>query len=299
MLARRVLALAFVAMAVIVVWVDLATSGGMPAMPPQLCESNEEEVGLAAAGPEIGALASDGRFTVAALFGRMNKGSLEDDKGTWSRAQFEGFLRAIHFEKTSVETAGWARFEGAIGRGIQVQVDVLGPEELPANDGGRAMGHAIASAMGDHELVYVNGHAMKGAIESLGQAKTYHSQDGDPQAYAILVLDTCWSTQHYSLGAIHAAAGVRRLSVVANDSESVTGSVASFTTLLAGLLDSLAESRQELPKGRSWSTRLQAMNRLAVTRSAERVALVPDLPYPRPERYRLATDCQHQRKKRD
>ena len=292
MLATRLLALTLVVMAVLVVWLAYATSGGPPPMPPLLCESSGEESGLADTGPAIEALAADGRFTVAALFGRMDKGTLEDDKGTWSRAQLEGYLRAIHFEKTSVETAEWARFEGSIGHGIHVQVDLLGPEELPANDGGRAMGEAIASAMSDHELVYVNGHAMKGEIETLAQAKTYHSRDGDPQAYAILVLDTCWSTQHYSLGAIHAAAGVRRLSVVANDSESVTGSIASFHALLGGLLDSLAESRQESPKGSSWSTRLQAMNRLAVTRSAERVALVPDLPYPRPERYRLATSCE-------
>jgi hypothetical protein len=269
-----------------------AGAEGPPAMPPQLCEAGDEATSAEdeSPGPDIAALAFDERFTIALLFGRMDKGPLADDKGTWSRKQLEQTLRAIGFEKTSVEASGWARYEGSVGHGLVVQVDLLGPAELPASDGGRAMGDAIQFAMRNHELVYVNGHSMGGAIEGLGQSDTYRSQDGDPEAYAILVLDTCWSTQHYSLAALGAAAGARRLELIANDSESVTGSIQSFTALLRGLLVSLAARHSESAQ-QSWSTRLQEMNRGAEMRAKERVSLVPDGRYPRPESFRLVTTC--------
>ncbi len=270
-------------------------------MPEQLCEATDNAIGAAGAlpTPALEALRKDGRLTVAAIFGRMDEGPLEDDNGTWSRTRLERALRAIGFEETSGESAEWARFEGRVDGGIHVQVDLLGPGELDAEGDGRAMGQAIQFALRDHELVYLNGHSMSGAIEELSQATTYAARNGDPRAYAILVLDSCWSTLHYSRAALEAAAGVRRLEVIANDSESITGSVGSFTALLRGLLTSLAGTQQESRQQLSWSARLQEMNRLALVRVAERMSRVPEFRYARPERYRIAKFCAAATKKRD
>ena len=240
--------------------------------------------------PDMAALLADNKFTVAALFGRMDEGSIEEDKGSWSQLQFEQYLRSIGMEQIGDETDNhgnrWTRFVGSIKQGTQVHVDILGPSELSPRDASHKVGEAIASALRNHELVYFNGHSMRGSIKSLSQAETYRVDEGDVHQYGILVLDACWSTQLYSLPVRVAAAQVRRLDIISNDTVSVTGSIHSFVALLKGLLLSASKSTSA-----PWQGHLQRMNELAQARARERSSRSPETRFLRPESYRLAKPC--------
>ena len=119
---------------------------------------------------------------------------------------------------------------------------------------------ALTGAFASHDVVYYNGHSHKGAIEMSPGA-----------AYRLIVLDSCWSTQHFAKRLLD-----RGHDVITNSERSVTGSVESFFVLVDTLL-----AREP-----SWP--LLQMNALAERRAMSRA---PMSTFQVPERYRIDTRC--------
>jgi hypothetical protein len=243
-----------------------------------------DDTSLAPSGvsPDYQSLFSDQQLTVAALFGRIGDGEPSLDHGQWSYEQFTNALIDMGLERGQEDSQGWTRYSGSLDVGLRIRVDVLGPKALPRRDGAKRVGAALREALASHEVVYLNGHSFGGSIDALGHSETFLSN-----RYGILMLDTCWSTQHYGLAALEASALVPQLDIIVNDRESVTGSVDGFQDLLSGLSRGAKKSaRSQRPE--AWSVLLSRLNRGADTRAAHRRQIAPENDYPMPERYRLA-----------
>jgi hypothetical protein len=118
---------------------------------------------------------------------------------------------------------------------------------------------AIAGALASHDVVHYNGHSHAGAI---GYAP--------PADYRLIVLYSCWSTQHFARHLI----GPQR-DVITNSERSVTGSVESFLVLVDAV-----RSGGDYPLAR--------MNALAEARAEARA---PISKFKEPERYRIDVAC--------
>ncbi|MBA2544890.1 MAG: hypothetical protein H0V17_34930 [Deltaproteobacteria bacterium] len=134
-------------------------------------------------------------------------------------------------------------------------VDLVGP--LP--DDAEAVTEAIDGALASHDIVYYNGHNFAGELEIDSVVE-----------HRIVVLDTCWSAQHYG-------AWSDSVELIANSERAITGSVYSFVDLLDGLL---------ARDGRSWRALLAPANASAV----DRAALRDQSAYPA-ERYARIARC--------
>ena len=102
-------------------------------------------------------------------------------------------------------------------------------------------------------------------------------------AYRVLLLDTCWSQQHYSVPIVKAR---HRYDVISNTERSITGSVDSFVELLRGLVHAAWTHDNA-----SWPRLLAPMNRLASQRAIRRVLENPRTKYAHPENYGLSALC--------
>jgi hypothetical protein len=222
-----------------------------PPMPDGVRFAAAEEA--AARAPRYQALARGGRITVAALFGRMTPGPVELDYGTLSYRAFRATLEGRGYRLARVDEAHDAVTYAGEADGVRVMVDVLGPRGLPLEWGAAIVGARLGRAIGDHDIIYYDGHAFEGELSGLRRALP---------GYRILVVDACWSLQHYGL----ALGGVG--DVVTNRERSITGSVESFSALLDELLEGIGTTHPP-----SWATLLDGMNRRSAERAAERVRL--------------------------
>ncbi len=226
----------------------LAGDDATPPIPATVCMRDDDA-------PRYSALLADDRVSMIALFGQIEKGSLEVDPASWSHQTFEaelvarGFvLRGDHYE--------------LVERGITYEIDVVGPADLTRNDQ-VAIDQELAAALPYYEVVYYNGHEYDGTLKSLVAPR-----DG----YRVVVLDSCWSTQRYSAG----LAGPT-VDVVGNTERAVTGSIGSFLAFLDGL------------RARAgWHALLEPMNALAVDRATRRA---PVSKFDTPEHYRRDVRC--------
>lgn len=233
--ARLIVDLGFAA-AIIACGVTTYAMTRSPTIPPSVCSAP-------AGGPRYDELLADGRVTVAAVFGELVGGP--NDPNAWSYRAFVAGLRARGFAEVEVDRYQLGDFT----------VDVA----LIADDLAQSTA-ALAGALASHDIVYYNGHSHGGAIDI--------TPGGD---YRILVLDSCWSTQHFATRLV----GDHR-DVITNDERSVTGSIDSFFVLL----DALRERAPQYP--------LAAMNALAEQRARVRAPLSR---FKQPEHYRLARAC--------
>ena len=94
---------------------------------------------------------------------------------------------------------------------------------------------ALAGALASHDVVYYTGHSHDGeiAIEP-------------PSDYRLIVLDSCWSTQHFAEHLI----GPQR-DVITNSQRSVTGSIESFLVLVDAGAGVEVQRTRALPPRRS------------------------------------------------
>ena len=192
--------------------------------------------------PRYDAMLADGRITIAAVFGELAGGPT--DTNAWSYRTFAAGLR----ERGFVEVAS-DKFElGTLT--IELALIADDPAESTA---------ALAGALASHDVVYYNGHSHDGDIEM--------SPGND---YRLLVLDSCWSTQHFAKRVL---APTR--DVITNSEPSVTGSIESFLVLV-----------DALRAGEAWP--LAEMNALAEQRAIRRAPLSR---FKEPERYRLDVPC--------
>lgn len=250
------LAAALVAGAAAIAWSGPA---GRPPVPPGVCAGDRA--------PRYDALHADGRLTVAAVFGQIGDRPLARDLGWASRRMLVDALAARGF----VREADDRYVRDADGRRPAVELTLTGPDRLP-----RAFpaltAHALAEALATADVVYYNGHVFEGAMPLAAR------DDG----YTIVVMDSCWSTQHYSralaggeVGAGEAAA----VDVIGNRERAITGSALSFVALLDGL-DARA------PR---WSAIVAPMNALADARARGRIGKTR---WDRAEEYSLDVACE-------
>jgi len=207
-----------------------------PAIPAGLCRS-------AHAAPRYVAMLADGRLTIAAVFGELEGGPL--DHNAWSYHAFAAALRERGFVEIAPE-----RYQLD-----KVTIDVALIPDDPAQSTA-----ALAGALASHDVVYYNGHSHDGDIDI-----------APPADYRLIVLDSCWSTQHF---AQHLIAPNR--DVLTNSERSVTGSFESFLVLVDAL-----RANNDFP--------LDEMNALAVARARLRAPLSK---YKDPERYRVDAACE-------
>jgi len=177
------------------------------------------------------------------VFGELVGGPT--DPNVWSYRAFEHGLRARGFNEVAPE-----RFQ----RGA-ITIDLALIPDDPAQSTA-----ALAGALASHDIIYYNGHSHGGDIEL--------SPGPD---YRVIVLDSCWSTQHFAERLV----GANR-DVITNRERSITGSIESFLALL----DALVARAPAYPLGQ--------MNELAVARAWNRAARSK---YKEPERYRLDVPC--------
>ena len=200
-------------------------------------------VGVAEGSPRYAELAHDDWLAVAAVFGDIRG---ERDFTGWSMRTLAAELEARGFRNTRAN-----RYE----RGDAI-VDLIGP----LDDDGDTVEAALQAALATHTVVYYNGHAYGGELAL-----------SPPDAYRIVMLDSCWSAQHYG----HLA---DKVDLIANTERAVTGSVYSLVALLDGLL-----ARDHA----TWPELLAPLNADA----RDRAALRPHSRYPDPERYGRVGPC--------
>lgn len=232
---RLVIDLAFTA-AIIACGVTVYAMSRAPGIPAGVCRADT-------GGPRYDALLADGRLTIAVVFGELLGGPA--DHNAWSYRAFEAGLRARGFAEVAPE-----RF--VLGT---TTIDLALIPDDPAQTTA-----ALAGALASHDVLYYNGHSHDGTIEL---------SPGDD--YRVIVLDSCFSTQHFAqrlVGHGH--------DVITNSERSVTGSIESFFALL----DSVVARRPAWP--------LAEMNELAAARARARAALSK---FKEPERYRLDVPC--------
>ena len=95
-------------------------------------------------------------------------------------------------------------------------------------------------------------------------------EQGSTRSYRVLVIDSCWSTQHFAKRLIG-----QNLDVLTNREQSVTGSIESFLVLVDAL-----RTNSDFP--------LDEMNSLAVARARRRA---PVSKFKDPEHYRVDGPC--------
>lgn len=230
--------------------------------------------------PAYHQLTADSRLTVAALLAQMDpKRPVARDFNAWSARALEQALLQQGYRRTLHRPAdGRSRFERVIHGQLTVVVDVIGPRALPYRHGASIVGPALRTAIRDHEIVYLNGHAFAGKLKPLK-----HAQVLPADAYRILLLDTCWSQQHYGVAVVKARPGY---DVISNTERSVTGSVDSFIELLDRLVYAAGNYRTW-----TWASLLAPMNELARQRAFGRVLHDFRTPFPRAEHYGLSAVC--------
>lgn len=232
---RRVVDASF-AIAALVVGLALLLRDDVPEMLPGVCPATDGS-------PRYAELERDDWLAVAAVFGEIQG---ERDFTGWSMRTLAAELEARGFRNTMAD-----RYERA-----DAIVDLVGP----LDDDGDTVEAALQAALATHTVVYYNGHAYGGELAL-----------SPPDAYRIVMLDSCWSAQHYG----HIA---DKVDLIANTERAVTGSIYSLVALLDGLL---AGHRA------SWPELLAPLNADA----RERARLRPDSRYPDPERYGLVGPC--------
>jgi hypothetical protein len=232
---RLVIDLAFAA-AILATGVTVYAMSRASNLPAGVCTTE-------AGGPRYDAMLDDGRITVAAVFGELSGGPT--DHNAWSYRVFEAALRERGFREVAPE-----RFRlGATTIDLALIPD--DPAESTA---------ALAGALASHDVVYYTGHSHRGEIEF-----------APGTAYRLIVLDSCWSTQHFAKRLI-----APHRDVITNSEESVTGSVESFLVLVDALV----------ARDPAWP--LAEMNELAIARARIRA---PISRFKQPERYRLDVPC--------
>lgn len=213
-----------------------------PDIPDGVCPATSD-------GPRYDAMLADGRITIAAVFGELKGGPA--DHNLWSYRAFANGLR----ERGFVEDGD--RF--VLGN---VTIDLALVPDDPAQTSA-----ALAGAFASHDVVYYNGHSHDGAIDIQ-----------PPHDYRLIVLDSCWSTQHFSkrlVGSEH--------DLLTNSEQSVTGSVESFLVLVDAL-----RAHERWP--------VDEMNALAEARARKRA---PVSRFKDPERYRVDAPCNASAARRD
>jgi len=233
---RRLIVDAGFAIAALVVGIALLVRDDIPEMLPGLCPVTEGS-------PRHDLLERDDWLAVAAVFADIPG---ERDFTGWSMRTLATELEARGFRNTMA-----GRYERA-----DAIVDLIGP----LADDGDTVEVALQAALASHTVVYYNGHAYGGELAL-----------SPPEDYRIVMLDSCWSAQHYG----HLA---DRVDLIANTERAVTGSVYSLVGLLDGLL-----ARDHA----TWPELLAPLNADA----RDRAALRPRSRYPDPERYGLVGPC--------
>lgn len=241
---RLAVDLAFVG-ALIACGVTVYAKSRMPDVPAGVCTADSGS-------PRYDAMLADGAITVAAVFGELSGGPT--DHNVWSYRAFGDALR----------DRGFAQVEPGLGytQGHEIDRYRLGDLTidlvLVADDPAQTTA-ALAGALAGHDVVYYTGHSHDGDIAI-----------APPSDYRLIVLDSCWSTQHFA----------QRLmspdrDVITNSERSVTGSIESFLVLVDAL-----RAHDGWP--------LVRMNALAEARAAKRAPLST---FKEPERYRLDVPC--------
>jgi hypothetical protein len=195
---------------------------------------------------------ADGRMTIAAVFGELSGGPT--DHNVWSYRAFETALRERGFVEVDPGIGYTQGHEIDRYRRGDVTIDLV----LIADDPAQTTA-ALAGALASHDVVYYTGHSHDGEIVF-----------EPPSDYRLIVLDSCWSTQHFAEHLI----GPQR-DVITNSERSVTGSIESFLVLVDAL-----RAREPWP--------LVRMNALAEARADKRA---PVSKYKEPEHYRLDVQC--------
>lgn len=200
--------------------------------------------------PKYDVLFVDGALEVAAVFGQLGQeGLFPDDLGYWSQDTLVLALLDAGFGASPDARLGGERYVGVVD-GLEVTVDVFGPDRWRFEHDEAAAADLIASVTSTYEVVYLNGHAKQPHLEVLGKPALY-------PAHRLLVLDICWSYPLYA-AAVVAAGDVH---VVQAPNRVVTGSVESLLVLLGSLLS---------PERPSWLSILGELNDRAVDRAATR-----------------------------
>jgi hypothetical protein len=214
-------------------------------LPPGVCTTTT-------GGPRYGAMLADGDLTVAAVFGELSGGPI--DHNVWSYRQFETALRERGFIDVEPGIGYTQGHEIDRYRRGNVTIDLVLIADDPAQSSA-----ALAGALASHDVVYYTGHSHDGAIKI-----------EPPMDYRLIVLDSCWSTQHFAARVI----GPQR-DVITNSERSVTGSIESFVVLLDALLTNS-----------NWP--LDEMNSLADIRARKRAAVSK---FKQAEHYRVDVSC--------
>jgi hypothetical protein len=238
---RRVVNAGF-ALAMLIVGLALLLRDDVPDMLPGLCPAVD-------ASPRYDQLERDDWLAVAAVFADIQG---ERDFTGWSMDTLAAELEARGFRASRS-----GRYERT-----DAIVDLIGPLE----DDGETVEAALQAALASHTVVYYNGHAYGGELAL-----------SPPDAYRIVMLDSCWSAQHYG----HLS---DRVDLIANTERAITGSIYSLVGLLDGLLGGLLARRHA-----SWPELLAPLNADA----RDRAKLRPQSRYPDPERYGLVGPCTH------
>lgn len=207
-----------------------------PDIPDGICEG--------AGAPRYAELYADQRLTVAIVIGELAGGA--GDPNAWSYRALAAALRERGFVETS--------------RGHFEQGDTAIDVQLLPDDRQR-LSAALTAALADHDVVYFTGHNQLGELTISG-----------PDAYRVIVMDTCFSTQLYSARLV----GDNR-DVIGNRERAVTGSIESVIPLIEGLRERA-----------SWRPIIASLDERAARRVRARTGISP---YGTAEDYRLDTRC--------
>ena len=207
-----------------------------PDVPDGICEGDDV--------PRYAELYADQRLTIAVVIGELQGGP--GDRNAWSYRALVAALRDRGFVETSRD-----HFEQG-DTAIDVQL-------LP--DDRHKLSAALTAALADHDVVYFTGHNQLGelAIDA-------------PDAYRVIVMDTCFSTQLYSARLV----GDNR-DVIGNRERAVTGSIESVIPIIEGLRERAA-----------WRPIITELDKRAERRVRARTGISP---YGAAEDYRLDRGC--------
>jgi len=232
---RFVVDLGFTALA-IATGIATYVMSGTPDVPAQICEGG--------GAPRYAELYADHRLTVAVVIGELSGGA--GDHNAWSYRALVAALRERGYTETS---RGHFALDSTT---IDVQL-------LP--DDRATLGAALTAALADHDVVYYTGHNQGGGLD-------IHA----PDAYRVIMMDTCYSTQLYSPRLVGPARDV-----IGNRERAVTGSIESLVTLVDGLRERAA-----------WQPLIAELDKRAQVRVRMRTGITP---FDAAEDYSLDTRC--------